>query len=262
LELQRWWENPAVQPTAEEQAAVQAAWQGARASGSATWRKLTTQSATARLYFKDDAHLVVTGGFAPKTIAIDTGIETPLSPADAMPPARSPNGRFVVRDVRVTCLGFEAEIGPVLGKNRQRVPIERRPKTVPCRTPIDRPATEFEWSVLGWAPQGLVVASGDQLRVVPVDERGKPAGNPVDLRAGSPLPAPVRGSGITPDGTRYVIPHPEGVVVRDWQRGGSGLWLRPSNWAEVPGSLRALAISPSGKRIALQKGNEIRVLTW
>jgi hypothetical protein len=262
LELQRWWDNPAVQPTAEEQAAVQAAWQGAKASGKAAWRKLTTQSATATLYFKDDSTLIVSGGFSPKAIAIDTGIETPVPASDAVPPARSPNGRFVVKDVRVTCVGFEAEVGPVLGKQRLRIPIERRSKTVPCRTAIDRPATAFEWAVLGWAPQGLVVASGDQLRVVPVDELGKSAGNPIDLRAGSPLPAPVRGSRITPDGARYVIPHPEGVVVRDWQRGGSGLWLRPADWTAVPGSLRALAISPNGKRIAVQKGNEIRVLTW
>lgn len=262
LELQRWWSNVALQPTPEEQALVQNAWQRAKASGKATWRVLTSQSAKAALHFRDENTLVVAGGFTPKAIALDTGTETALSPADAMSPARSPNGRFVVRDVRVTCVGFEAEIGPVLGKRTQRIAIERRSRTVPCRTPIDRPATAFEWAVLGWAPQGLVVASGDQLRVVPVDEVGKPAGTPTKLRTGSPLPAPVRGSRITPDGTRYVIPHPEGVVVRDWQRGGSGLWLRPSDWGQVPGALRALAISPSGKRIAVQKGNEIRLLTW
>jgi hypothetical protein len=120
----------------------------------------------------------------------------------------------------------------------------------------------FEWAVLGWAPQGLVAATGDRLRIVPVDELGKTAGQPIDLRPGSPLPAPVRGARITPDGNRYVIPHPEGIVVREWQRGGSGLWLRPSDWTQVPGELRAIAISPSGKRIAVQKGNEIRGLTW
>ena len=73
---------------------------------------------------------------------------------------------------------------------------------------------------------------------------------------------PIRGARITPDGSRYVIPHGEGVVVRDWRKGGSGLWLPPSDWSVVPGKLRALALSPDGKRIALQKGNEIRLLTW
>jgi hypothetical protein len=261
LELQRWWHNSALQPTPEEQTAVRTAWQRAKASVQATWRPVDNQSASAVLHFRDEDNLIV-GGFAPKSIALSTGTKTALAPADAAPAARSPNGRFTVRGVRVTCAGFEAEVGPVLGKRTHRVLIERRPETTPCRTPIDRPATVFEWAVLGWAPQGLVTASGERLRIIPLDERAKPAGRPIDVEAGSPLPAPVKGSRITSDGTRYVIPHAEGVVLRDWRKGGSGLWLRPTDWTQVPGELRALAISPSGKRIALQKGNEIRLLTW
>ena len=106
------------------------------------------------------------------------------------------------------------------------------------------------------------MASGDLLRVVPLNELAKPAGRPVDLNPGNPLPAPIRGARITPDGARYVIPHTEGVVVRDWRRGGAGLWLRPTDWSAVSGELRALAISPGGKRVAVQKGSEIRLLTW
>jgi hypothetical protein len=261
LELQRWWSTGAVQPTAEERSAVQTAWQRAKASGNAAWTLVDTQSATARLEFRDEDHIVV-GGFAPKLISITTKTKEPLAPSDALPATRSPNGRLAVKGVRVTCVGYEAEIGPLMSKRTHRVVIERRPGTVPCRTPIDRPASVFEWAVLGWAPQGLVAATGDRLRIVPVDELGKTAGQPIDLRPGSPLPAPVRGARITPDGNRYVIPHPEGIVVREWQRGGSGLWLRPADWTQVPGELRAIAISPSGKRIAVQKGNEIRGLTW
>jgi len=133
---------------------------------------------------------------------------------------------------------------------------------VPCKTPIDRPASAFEWAVLGWAPQGLVAASGDLLRVVPLDAFAKPAGAPIDLSIGSPLPAPIRGARITPDGSRYVIPHAEGVVIRDWRKGGSGRWLRPENWDAVPGAIRSIALSPNGRQIALQKGSEIRLLSW
>jgi hypothetical protein len=116
--------------------------------------------------------------------------------------------------------------------------------------------------VLGWAPQGLVAASGDLLRVVPLNQFAKPAGRPIDLGTTSPLPAPIRGARITTDGTRYVIPHPEGVVVRDWRNGGAGLWLRPADWEKVPGDVRSIAISPDGRKIALQKGSEIRLLSW
>jgi hypothetical protein len=164
--------------------------------------------------------------------------------------------------VRVTCMGREAEVGPIRGKQTHRVPIERTEGSTPCKTAIDRPASVFDWAVLGWAPQGLVVASGDLLRVVPLNAFAKPAGNPIDLRTGSPLPAPIRGARITTDGSRYVIPHPEGIVVRDWRGGGSGLWLRPADWNSVPGELRSIAISPDGRHVAVQKGTEIRLLTW
>ncbi len=261
LELQRWWNRSDMRPTAEEQALVQSAWQKAKGSARASWRLLGKESSTASLYFVDDDTLIV-DGFSPKSVTLSTLATTRIPKTSVVPPTRSPSGRFAVRGVRVTCAGFEAEVGLLLGKRTHRVLIERRAGTVPCQTPIDRPTSVFEWAVLGWAPQGLIAASGDLLRVVPLNELAKPAGRPIDLAPGSPLPAPVLGTRITPNGGRYVIPHGEGVVVRDWRKGGAGLWLRPADWDAVPGALRGLAISPDGKRIALQKGSEIRLLTW
>lgn len=261
LELQRWWEGTAAQPTPEERELVQSAWRKAKASTRADWRLVDSESSTAGLHFMDRDTLVIEGG-APRRVQLSTGQKTRLSPAEVAPPIRSPDGRFAVRSVRVTCAGFEAELGPALGRQTHRALIQRRPGTIPCRTPIDRPASAFEWAVLGWAPQGLLAASGDLLRVVPLNERAKAAGRPIDLSPGSPLPAPIRGARITPDGSRYVIPHTEGVVVREWRKGGVGFWLRPSDWSAIPGELRSVAISPDGRAIALQKGNEIRLLTW
>ena len=261
LELQRWWEGTATGPTPEEREVVQAAWRKAKANTTATWRAIDTEGSPASLYFRDADTLVVDGR-APRAIQLSSGSKTRLSEADIVPPVRDPEGRYAVRMVRVTCAGFEAEVGPIRSKQTHRVPIERRSGNVPCKTPIDRPASVFEWAVLGWAPQGLVAASGDLLRVVPLNSFAKPAGRPINLSAGSPLPAPIRGARITADGSRYVIPHAEGIVVRDWRGGGAGLWLRPTDWNAVPGELRSIAISPDGQRVAIQKGSEIRVLTW
>jgi hypothetical protein len=261
LELQRWWEVAAIQPTPEEQALVQAAWRKAKATATATWRTVSREATPAALYFRDADTLVVDGR-TPRTIQLSSGSESKLAEVDIVPPVRDPDGRFAVRGVRVTCMGREAEVGPIRGKQTHRVPIERTEGSTPCKTAIDRPASVFDWAVLGWAPQGLVVASGDLLRVVPLNAFAKPAGNPIDLRTGSPLPAPIRGARITTDGSRYVIPHPEGIVVRDWRGGGSGLWLRPADWNSVPGELRSIAISPDGRHVAVQKGTEIRLLTW
>jgi hypothetical protein len=261
LELQRWWADTATQPTAEERELVQAAWRKAKATATATWRTIGREGGAASLYFRDGDTLVVDGR-TPRAIQLSSGWESRLAEADVMPPIRDPNDRFAVRSVRVTCVGFEAEVGPIGSKQTHRVPIERRSSSSPCKTPIDRPATVFEWAVLGWAPQGLVAASGDLLRVVPLNAFAKPAGNPIDLRTGSPLPAPIRGARISTDGSRYVIPHPEGIVVRDWRGGGAGVWLRPPDWDKVSGELRSIAISPNGRHVAVHKGSEIRLLTW
>lgn len=261
LQLQRWWSSSVMQPTAEERGLVEDAWKKAKASASASWRLVDRESATAVLYFTDDETLVI-DGFAPRSVGLANGEKKSLAKSDLVPPVRNSDGRFAVRGVRVTCAGFEAEVGPVKGRRTHRVLIDRRPGSTPCQVPVDRPATVFEWAVLGWAPQGLLAASGDRLRVIPLNEDAKPAGQPVDLEPGKPLPAPVRGARITPNGARYVIPHPEGIVVRDWRGGGTGRWLRPADWNTVPGELRAMAISPNGQRVAVQKGTEIRILSW
>jgi hypothetical protein len=261
LELQRWWEVTATQPTPEERALVQAAWRKAKANATAAWRVVDTEGSRASLYFRDADTLIIDGR-APRAVQLSSGFKTRLSEAGVVPPVRDTDGRYAVRTVRATCAGFEAEVGPIRSKQSHRVPIERRSGSVPCKTPIDRPASVFEWAVLGWAPQGLVTASGDLLRIVPLNSFAKPAGRPIDLSTGSPLPAPIRGARITPDGSRYVIPHAEGIVVRDWRQGAAGLWLRPTDWNAVPGELRSIAISPDGRRVAIQKGSEIRVVTW
>lgn len=261
LELQRWWQIPTLEPSPDERNLVQAAWRSAKANSVATWRTVDSEGGQTSLYFRDADTLVIDAR-APRQIQLSSGIKTALSRAELVPAIRDPSGRFAVRSVRATCAGFEAEVGPIRGKQSHRAPIERRSSKAPCRTPIDRPATVFEWAVLGWAPQGLVAASGDVLRVVPLNQFAKPAGRPIDLSTTSPLPAPIRGARITADGARYVIPHPEGVVVRDWRHGGTGLWLRPADWDNVPGGLRSIAISPDGRKIALQKGSEIRLLSW
>ncbi|MFZ1864693.1 MAG: hypothetical protein WAU39_10760 [Polyangiales bacterium] len=261
LELQRWWEDTALQPTAEEREMVQNAWRKAKASTSASWRLVDRSSAPVSLQFTDDQTLVIDGS-APRAVELSSGSKTPLSRANVLPAVRGPEDRFAVRTIRSTCAGFEAEVGPIGGKQSHRVLIEPRSDGAPCRTSIDRPASVFEWAVVGWAPQGLLAASGDLLRIVPLNELAKPAGRPIELSPDSPLPAPIRGARVTPDGSRYVIPHPEGIVVRDWRKGGAGLWLRPEGWDAVAGELRSVAISPSGNEVAVQKGNEIRLITW
>jgi hypothetical protein len=261
LELQRWWDDTAAQPTVDERELVQAAWRKVKGGTTTTWRAVDIEGSQASLYFRDDDTLIIDGR-TPRAVQLSSGAAMRLSEAEVVPPVRDPEGRYALRSVRATCSGFEAEVGPISGKQTHRVPIAQRTEQGRCKTPIDHPASVFEWAVLGWAPQGLLAGSGDLLRIIPLNASAKPAGRPIDLDTGSPLPAPIRGARITADGARYVIPHAEGVVVRDWREGGAGLWLRPADWNAVPGELRSIAISPDGRRVAIQKGNEIRLLAW
>ncbi len=261
LELQRWWNQSATQPLPEDRKRVDAAWQRTKARSAATWQRLDSEPSPVPLHFLDSDTLVV-GGREPRKIQISTGTRSNLSELEVLPAIRDPDSRFRVEGVQVTCAGFEAKVGPVRGKRTHRVPIDRAAVGTPCKIPIDRPASALDWAVLGWAPQGLLAATGDRLRIVPLDALAKPAGRPIDLAPGSPLPAPIRGARITPDGSRYVIPHSQGIVVRDWKNGATGLWLRPSDWDTVPGEVRSVAISPDGRRVAVQKGTEIRLFSW
>jgi hypothetical protein len=261
LELQRWWEDTALQPSDEERELVQNAWRKARASTKASWRLVDRSSAPVSLQFANDRTLIVGGG-ASRAVDLISGSKTPLAAGDVPPAIRDPEGHFTVRGVRSTCAGFEAEVVPIGGKQSHRVVVEPRSDGAPCRTPIDRPASPFEWAVVGWAPQGLLAASGDRLRIIPLNELAKPAGSPIELSPESPLPAPIRGARATPDGSRYLIPHPEGLIVRSWRKGGASLWLRPEDWDSVQGELRSVAISPSGNEVAIQKGSEVRLLSW
>ncbi|MEM7138542.1 MAG: hypothetical protein AAF500_18320 [Myxococcota bacterium] len=261
LELQRDWSTMATTPSAEDRARIQAAWQRTKGRSTATWTRIDAEAATVPLYFEAPDTLVV-GGRNPRRLELKTGTRTQLEASQVRALVRDPANRFEVTGVRVTCAGYEAVVRPVGGKQTRRVVIERASANEVCRTPIDRPANLQEWTVLGWAPQGLVAASGDRIRIVPVNASGKAAGRPIEIEPGSPLPAPTRGNRITPTGTRYVIPHAEGIIVRDWQTGATGLWLRPSDWDNVPGEVRSVALSPDGRRVALQKGSEIRLVSW
>ncbi|MEM9731054.1 MAG: hypothetical protein AAF997_20950 [Myxococcota bacterium] len=261
LAIQRKWDDPALQPSPEDRARVEAALQKARNKSAARWERIDTESITTPIYFTDADTLVI-GGARPRKVTLSSGTRTSVAPSEVRPTVISPDGRFRATGVRVTCAGFEAVIAPTGGKRTHRVTIERVAPNTPCRTPIDRPASIGEWTILGWAPQGLIVARGDRLRIVPLSADAKAAGKPSEVRPGSPLPAPVRGPGITSTGTRYVIAHPEGLVVRDWKKGGTGLWLRPPDWDSVPGEVRSVALSPDGQRAALQKGSEIRLVSW
>ena len=189
----------------------------AKAKTTATWRTVDSEGSPARLYFRDADTLVVDGR-APRAIQLSTGSKTRLSETDIVPPARDPEGRYAVRDGTSNLRRIRSRGGShwqqadsprsdrsarwTMSPARLRSIVRRRYSSGPCSVGRRK----------DWSPRREICCeSFRSMRL------RKPAGRPIDLSAGSPLPAPIRGARITTDGSRYVIPHAEGIVVRDWQ---------------------------------------------
>src|SRR5690606_10637433 len=76
------------------------------------------------------------------------------------------------------------------------------PRCSPDTPPTFESAEDGGFTALGWAPQGLVVARGPELWVVPLTDEARPAGEPFRVAAETLPPAPVNGPAIARDGTR------------------------------------------------------------
>ena len=260
LRLSDWWEQQPIESTERDRERVQAAWRTAK-SPARSFRLIAKEPRQVPLRFEGEESLLV-GGPSPRRISITDGRSTYLRQGTTAQTIRAPSGRFEVREVRRSCRGFEAVIGVIGAKRTFRVPIERASTPERCKAVLDRPTSALEWRVLGWAPQGLVVAMNERVRVVPLRTNARPAGPPFDLPSGMALPAPLLGPSVTPDGSRYLIPQSSGILVRSRGGGDDAVWLRPEGWDAVTGDVRAVAISPGGRQVAVHKGNEIRLLRW
>jgi hypothetical protein len=192
---------------------------------------------------------------------------------------RDPTGRFAVVDVHRTCAGFALGIaaaaqvveGVLVGRYHAEPLIAAAPPPAGSRCgpmATERGARAIPESarfdpggyvVLGWAPQGVVVARAGAVRVVPLDEGARPAGDATDLPAGTPAPAPLPAGVATPDGRLYAVATPFGVVVHDVVSRRVAL-VRPPQWSTTPGDASDAAIAPDGRRIAVVKGERVLLL--
>jgi hypothetical protein len=217
--------------------------------------------------FRDERTLVVRGA-APAVYRIgDDGI----APSD--PPATvegdlvltDPSGRWAVVDVRRTCEGHvlvivraaEVVSGVVAGRAVSEPLLE--PRTPPpgsaCPRTLAAGARDDDggWRIAGWAPQGVVAIRRDEVRLVPLTVDARPAGDPVALDPGTPVPAPLPPGRMSPDGSAYALVTPIGIVVRHDSRARA---FRPASWTP---EVTDVAVSPSGRRVAFVAGGRVQV---
>jgi hypothetical protein len=179
---------------------------------------------------------------------------------------RDPGGRLIATAVERTCDGHAVRIehAPPPGSDyTAQAPVASAviaPAPIPpgCTRSSTRP-DDGGYSVLGWAPQGLVAVRGSEVRVVPLGIDGQAAGTARVLAPDAPRPAPLPSGSATADGARYVEPTPYGVLVYGPSSQRVELW-RPEGYTSIAVGPLEASISPSARRVAVVAGTDVYFL--
>ncbi len=180
-------------------------------------------------------------------------------------PLSDPSGRWGARPPTRDCQGHLVEIVDLGSAERlvqARLRIEQRSAPPGTGCP-ERPLPPHlardtgGWRLLGWTPQGLLAARGDEVRVLPITEAGLPAGEALPLAGSQPLPAPIHPAGpVAPDGTATVRVTRRGVWLHPRRRGARPRLLRPRSWDEASLPVAA-AVGPGGSPVLVVREGRI-----
>lgn len=226
------------------------------------------------LAFLDSTHLLVRGS---STVILD------LAALDAPPTVphqdtnlllTDPSGQFAATAIERTCDGYVVSIaraaevvaGVVAGRpvSTPLIAPAAAPSGARCPTlPDDVRRDDGGFRILGWAPQGIVVARRDELRLVPLTVDAAAAGPARTLGPSDPAPAPLLGGAATTDGSAYVLHTPRGLVLHHrGAREGAIRLLRPPEWDGAAVNPLDVVVSPNLDRIAYLAGGRVRTITW
>lgn len=176
-----------------------------------------------------------------------------------------PSGSLAVTAIERRCSGLFLQIER--SSDRNPPGIAARPVSTPALriddasctdTPQTRRKDSAGYRVLGWAPQGVLAARGSEVVLVPLSIEGAATGEPRVLDALTPRPAPLAQGRASSDAAHYAWLAPFGVVVFD-NAGKAELW-RPKGFDAIAAAASDVAISPSGKRVAVTSGGRVYLL--
>jgi hypothetical protein len=178
---------------------------------------------------------------------------------------RDPQGALFVLGLKRTCAGITFQAARSDAPSEGPTPPQGVKSAVLVKAATDPSCREAalddevrDYSVLGWAPQGVLVARGSEVRILPLSVDGAALGEPRVLPPEAPRPAPISSGVATPDASRHVYALPYGVVIYGQQ--GNELW-RPAGYAELFPNITDVAISPSARRVAVVAKRRVYVLS-
>jgi hypothetical protein len=220
----------------------------------------THEQRLSSLAFTDEDHVVIRG---PGTLVTLSTSETTTDLSAIETSLRDPSGRFTVTELRPTCHGPELVIvasttDPLATPESTRRTIPTSAAAAPCTGESGAPALVVDGlHVLGWAPQGILLARGTSLTLVPLDVEARPAGDPQALALDALPPAPIAGGHATRDASAWSIATPLGVLVLRRVEQDARL-VRPIGFGHADGTPLDVAVSPTGGRIAWIEGGHLR----
>ncbi len=216
------------------------------------------------LAFVDEDHLLVRGEGA-HVVTLSTGGSAPV--LDEGLALRDAEGRHALSEVERSCDGYVLVTRPMFGpldspSDEHETALIRSappPAGAACAPSLDltaRPPSlsaldrqdDGGFRVLGWAPQGALLARGDELVLVPLDVAGAPIGAAHVLADDEPAPAPIAPGHATSDASAWAFVTPMGIVLH--RRGQGTTLIAPAGFERADGSAIDVAVSPSATRVA------------
>jgi hypothetical protein len=208
------------------------------------------------LGFLDENRILIRGS-SPRIFDVSQGTEVPVDVvAQGALGIVSPSRAYELVAIERRCVGTVLVIAPVTRgiaatQKTALVAPRRAPPRASCPdlTPALR-ADDDGWRVLGWAPQGVLLARQTELRLVPLDMNAEPMGEPIVLESGAVIPAPIAPGAATSNAHALAYSAPGGLVLVEFAPERRVSFIRLAAHGNTEGMSFDVAVSPSTARIA------------
>lgn len=238
-------------------------------SGNLSWREAITvdigRAPPARrsvLGFIDDGHVLVRGA-TPRSYDLAANRADPIGiPAGLT--LVDPSGRLAIANVKRSCEGYHLAIvrasqilaGVVAGPSLAEPLFARAPAPAGARCPElapDQKRDQGGYRVIEWTSAGVLIARDQSLLLLAVDDSGNATNVATTLAPSDPVPALAQSGELTPDGHSHVWLSPDGIAIHDRTHDSTRFLSAPSG----TGSMTDIALSPSGRVLALLRGRQL-----
>jgi hypothetical protein len=215
-----------------------------------------------------DERRVLLRGRSPRSYDVSSGSAEPIGVHGATL-IIDPSARFALVGVTRSCEGPKLSIvrvaqvleGVVAGPpvSEPLITAAAVAPGMPCPPSGPQPRDEpGGFRPLAWTAQGVLLARGAQLWLLALDQSAHAAAPAQLLAAGAALPALGYSGEVSSDGRLHALITPLGIALLERASGRARLIALPEGSSAAPSEL---ALSPSGKAIAIVRGGKLYVAT-